>query len=306
MGYFVRDIYQPELRRAQLPRLRARRDGLATACPAVFEVTDRAWNGETLRHRRPPRPRRPRHGLHALRARLPGHGWRATCSPAATASSTATRPSSASWTPCSRQHAKWLKVCNQLPWRQRHRLPQLRPRLQRLAAGPQRLHAPGPRLPGPRRQQEGRRRAPLPAPRCQLPALLLRPLHPQPQLRERHRRLQAPAAPVAHHGAGRQALHPGHRHLAVGLHRRGRRSPTSSWPAAATRRRSRPWPPSPSCATPSRSSRSASSTSWTSCACRAQEQHPHGLSRRRSTTPSSRRTSPSSSPSTATRASSTS
>jgi xylulose-5-phosphate/fructose-6-phosphate phosphoketolase len=101
-----------------------------------------------------------------------------------------------------------------------HRLAQLRARLQRLAAGSQRLHPSGPRLSGPCRQQEGGRGAPVPAPRCQLSAKLLRPLHPQPQLRERHRRLQAPPAPVAEHGAGRPALHRGHRHLAVGLHRR--------------------------------------------------------------------------------------
>jgi hypothetical protein len=71
------------------------------------------------------------------------------------------------------QHAKWLKVCNQLPLARGDRLPELHPDLQRLAAGPQRLHASGSRLPGPRRQQEGRRRAHLSAARRQLPAELL-------------------------------------------------------------------------------------------------------------------------------------
>ena len=93
------------------------------------------------------------------------------------------------------QHAKWLKVCNQLPWRQKIASPELRPLLQRVAAGPQRLHSPGPRLPGSRGQQEGGRGAPLPAPGRQLPAQLLRPLHQEPQLRQRHGRLQAPPVP---------------------------------------------------------------------------------------------------------------
>ncbi len=43
-------------------------------------------------------------------------------------------------------------------------------------------------------------------------------------------------------------LHQGHRHLGAGEHRRGRRSPTSCWPAAATWRPWRRWPPPRSCA----------------------------------------------------------
>ena len=123
------------------------------------------------------------------------------------------------------------------------------PRLQRLAAGPQRLHPSGPRLPGPRRQQEGRCGAPVPAPGCQLPALLLRPLHPQPQLCQRHGGLQASPAPVADHGAGRASTAPRASASGSGPPTIRAQSRTWSWPAAARPPRWRPWPPSPSCAT---------------------------------------------------------
>ena len=120
------------------------------------------------------------------------------------------------------QHAKWLKVCTAAALAAEDRLPELRALLQRVAAGPQRLHPPGPRLPGPRGQQEGGRGAPLPAPRRQLPAVscfdhciksrnyvnvMVASKHPRPQWLTMD--------------AGRQALHPGHRHLAVGLQRPG-------------------------------------------------------------------------------------
>ena len=78
------------------------------------------------------------------------------------------------------QHAKWLKVTSQLPWRRRDRLAELPARLARLAAGPQRLHPPGPRLPRPRGQQEGRHRPGVPAARRQLPAVGRRSLPAQP------------------------------------------------------------------------------------------------------------------------------
>ncbi len=45
------------------------------------------------------------------------------------------------------QHAKWLKVCNQLPWRQKIASLNYVLLLQRVAAGPQRLHSSGPGLP---------------------------------------------------------------------------------------------------------------------------------------------------------------
>ena len=102
-----------------------------------------------------------------------------------------------------------------------YRLAELYSGLQRLAAGSQRLYPSGPRLFGSRGQQEGRRGADVSAAGCQLPAVLLRPLHPQPKLRQCHCGQQAPPAPVADHGAGGEALHPGYRHLELGLQRSG-------------------------------------------------------------------------------------
>ena len=51
------------------------------------------------------------------------------------------------------QHAKWLKVCNDIPWRAPVASLNPSPELARVAAGPQRLLAPGPGLPRSRREQ---------------------------------------------------------------------------------------------------------------------------------------------------------
>ena len=122
------------------------------------------------------------------------------------------------------QHAKWLKVCAQLPWRQdiaslnyvlssnvwqqdhngfTHQDPGFLDHVANKKADVVRLYLP-------------------PDGNCLLS--LLRPLHPQPELCERADHLQAPTSPVAHHGRGHQALHPRHRHLAVGLQRPGVRA----------------------------------------------------------------------------------
>ena len=50
------------------------------------------------------------------------------------------------------QHAKWLKVCNEIPWRRADRLAQLFPELPRVAAGPQRIQPSGPGVHRSRRQ----------------------------------------------------------------------------------------------------------------------------------------------------------
>ena len=121
------------------------------------------------------------------------------------------------------QHAKWLKVTLELPWRRKIASLELSARLPRLAAGSQRLHASGSRLPRPRDQQEGRHRARLSAARRQLSAVGLRSLPAQPALRQRGGGGQARAAAMADHGCRGGALHGRHRHLAMGQQRPGRR-----------------------------------------------------------------------------------
>ena len=79
------------------------------------------------------------------------------------------------------QHAKWLKVTRQIPWRRPIASLNYPARLARLAAGPQRVHAPGPGLHRPRGQQEGRGHPRLPAARRQLPALGDGPLPAEPR-----------------------------------------------------------------------------------------------------------------------------
>ena len=54
------------------------------------------------------------------------------------------------------QHAKWLKVTRDIPWRRPIASLNYLLELARLAPGPQRLQPPGPRLHRPRGQQEGR------------------------------------------------------------------------------------------------------------------------------------------------------
>ena len=122
------------------------------------------------------------------------------------------------------QHAKWLKVCHEIPVAPLDRVAQLPALVPRLAAGPQRLQPPGSRLHRPRREQEGRGDPRLPAARRELPAQRDRPLPAQPQLRERDRRRQAARAGVADDGAGDRALHRRHRHLGVGEQRQGERA----------------------------------------------------------------------------------
>ena len=122
------------------------------------------------------------------------------------------------------QHAKWLKVTLELPWRRKIASLELSARLPRLAAGPQRLHSPGSRLPRSRDQQKGRYRARLPAARCQLSAVGLRSLPAQPALRKRGGCRQARPPAMADHGPGGGALHGRNRHLAMGQQRSGRRT----------------------------------------------------------------------------------
>ena len=92
----------------------------------------------------------------------------------------------------------------------------------RLAAGPQRLLAPGPGLHRPGDQQEPERHARLPSAGRQHPARGGRPVPALDRLHQRHRRRQAEAPAVHHHGAGHRALRQGHRHLGRREQRRRR------------------------------------------------------------------------------------
>src|ERR1022692_5247281 len=93
-----------------------------------------------------------------------------------------------------------------------------------LAPGSQRLHPPGSRFHRPGGEQESRGGAGVPSAGRQLPAERDGPLPAQPPLRQRGDRGQTSGAPVADHGRRRQALHRGHRHLAVGQQRPARRA----------------------------------------------------------------------------------
>ena len=121
------------------------------------------------------------------------------------------------------QHAKWLKVSREIPWR-RPCVAELSAHLARLATGPQRLLAPGPGLHRPRRQQEGGGDPGLLAAGRQHAALGGRSLPAEPELRQCDRRRQAAGPAVPRHGRGDQALHRRHRDLDVGQQRSGGRA----------------------------------------------------------------------------------
>ena len=121
------------------------------------------------------------------------------------------------------QHAKWLKVTAHLPWRRKIASLNYLLGLSRLAPGSQRLHPPGSRFHRPRREQEGRCGARLPSAGRQLSAVCDGPLPAQSPLRQLGDRGQAPGAAVVDDGRRCQALHRGHRHLAVGQQRSARR-----------------------------------------------------------------------------------
>jgi hypothetical protein len=145
------------------------------------------------------------------------------------------------------QHAKWLKVTLELPWRRKiaslnyllashvwqqdhngftHQDPGFLDHVINKKADVVRVYLPAGR---------------------QLPVVGVRPLPAQPPLRQRRRRGKARAAAMALHGAGGRFI--ARRASASGNGRATTRAPnpTSSWPAAATRRRWRCSPRSRSC-----------------------------------------------------------
>ena len=132
------------------------------------------------------------------------------------------------------QHAKWLKVTREIPWRRPIAVAELPAQLARLAPGPQRLLPPGPGLHRPRREQEGGGRARLPAAGRQLPALRGRPLPAQPRLRQRHRGRQAARAGLPDAWTRRSRTAPAGSASGTGRPATRARCPTSCSPAPAT------------------------------------------------------------------------
>ena len=122
------------------------------------------------------------------------------------------------------QHAKWLKVCHEIPWR--------RPIASLnyfLSSHVWRQDHNGfshqdPGFHRSCREQESRGDPGLPAARRQHAPFSDRPLPAQPQLRECRGRRQATRAAVAHHGSGCEALRGGPWHLGVGEQRQGQRA----------------------------------------------------------------------------------
>ena len=126
------------------------------------------------------------------------------------------------------QHAKWLKVTREIPWRR-----PIASLNYLLSSHVWRQDHNGfshqdPGLHRPRGEQEGRDHPRLPAARRELPALGGRPLPAQPPLRERDRRRQAAVARLPVDGRGRGALRPRHRDLGLG-EQRPTVTPSPTW-----------------------------------------------------------------------------
>ncbi len=183
--------HAPE-RRASNFRLFGPDETASNRLDEVFEATDRVWNADAIRHRRPPLTGRPRDGgavsEHLCQGWLEGylltgrHGL-FSCYEAFIHIVDS----------MFNQHAKWLKVTRAHPLAAADRVAELPADLARLAAGPQRVQPSGPRLHRPRGEQEGRHGAGVSAARRELPALGGRPLPAQPQLHERDRGGKQPA-----------------------------------------------------------------------------------------------------------------
>ena len=161
------------------------------------------------------------------------------------------------------QHAKWLKVTRDIPWRR-----PIASLNYLLSSHVWRQDHNGfshqdPGLHRPRRQQEGRDRPRLPAAGRQLPAVGRRPLPAQPRLRQRDRRRQAAGARLPDDRRGDRCTARAGSASGTGPPTTPAASPTSCSPAPATCRRSRRSPPPRSCASGCRSCGSGSSTSST-------------------------------------------
>ena len=139
------------------------------------------------------------------------------------------------------QHAKWLKVCNHIPWRRPIASFNyfLSSHVWRQDHNGFSHQDPGfiDHVVNKKAEVDPR----LPAAGRQLPAVGDRPLPAQPQLRQRRRRRQAAGAAVADDGPGRSSTAPRASASGSGPATTRAASRTWSWPAAATCRRWRRW-----------------------------------------------------------------
>ena len=159
-------------------------------------------------------------GLHAQRARLPGQCSRAICSRGRHGFFNSYEAFIRIVDSMFSQHAKWLKVCNQLPWRAD--IASLNYVLARQRLGSRTTTASPIRDPGfldhvANKKADVVRLYLPPDANCLLSCfdhcirsrnyvnVIVASKHPRPQWLD--------------HGRGRHALHPRHRHLAVGEHR---------------------------------------------------------------------------------------
>ena len=178
------------------------------------------------------------------------------------------------------QHAKWLKTTRDIPWRRpvaslnyllsslvwrqdhngfSHQDPGFIDHVVNKKAEVIRVYLP---------------------PDANTPAVGGRPLPAVQALRERDRGGQAAAGAVADDGRGDHPLHPRRGHLGVGVvgQRPGRPAGRGAWPAAATRRRWRPWPRCRCCASTCRQLKVRVVNVVDLMRLQPESEHPHGMS----------------------------
>ena len=145
LGTFVRDIYKLNEKERSF-RSFGPDETTSNRLSAIFEETDRAWDGEAYDTDDHLAPRWQSHGLHALRARLRGsaRGLPADWPPRLLQQLRGLHPHRRLHVLPARQVAQGLQPAALAP---EDRVAQLLARIERMAAGPQRLYASGSRLP---------------------------------------------------------------------------------------------------------------------------------------------------------------
>ena len=117
LGAFVRGRDPGERGCQELPGLRPRREQVQPPHPHV-RGHQPGVGGRKRPRRRVPGPPGPGDGLHALRAHVRGAGWRGTLLTGRHGFFNSYEAFIRIVDSMFSQHAKWLKTCNELPWRQ--------------------------------------------------------------------------------------------------------------------------------------------------------------------------------------------